>query len=131
MRAWAQTQTANGAPLIEDEQLRLKLAEEEIKLLALEYTNFRTLADTAAGRAPGPESSLLKVKGTETQQSLSELRVEMAGNYAYVWKGDETVAPAEFLHATEQYNFLRACTIYGGSTEVQKNVVAKMLLGLK
>ena len=127
----AQTQTANGAPLIEDEQLRLKLAEEEIKLLALEYTNFRTLADTAAGRAPGPESSLLKVKGTETQQSLSELRVEMAGNYAYVWKGDETVAPAEFLHATEQYNFLRACTIYGGSTEVQKNVVAKMLLGLK
>lgn len=127
----ARTQIANGAPLIEDPQLRLKIAAEEIKLIALEYTNFRTLADTAAGRAPGPESSLLKVKGTETQQALSELAVEMAGYYAYLWKADETAGPAEFLHATEKYNFLRAATIYGGSTEVQKNVVAKMLLGLR
>lgn len=127
----ARTQTANGKPLIEDEQIRLKIAQEEIKLLALEYTNFRTLADTAAGRAPGPESSLLKIKGTETQQSLTELSVEMAGYFAYPWKVDESVGPAEFLHATERYNFLRASTIYGGSTEVQKNVIAKMLLGLR
>ena len=98
--------------------------------MALEYTNFRTLADTESGKAPGPESSLLKIKGTETQQSLSELAVELAGGFAYAWKADESIAPDVFLHATERYNFLRACTIYGGSTEVQKNVIAKMLLGL-
>jgi len=130
LREISRSNIANGQSLIEDEQLRLKFAEEEIKLIALEYTNFRTLADTASGKAPGPESSLLKIKGTETQQSLSELAVELAGNFAYAWKADESVSPDIFRHATERYNFLRACTIYGGSTEVQKNVIAKMLLGL-
>jgi len=126
----ARKKQMNGKPLNEDPSIRRRLAEEEIKLIALEYTNFRTLADTAAGRAPGPESSLLKIKGTETQQSLSELAVEMAGYFAFPWKTGAPEGPEEFQHATERYNFLRACTIYGGSTEVQKNVVAKMLLGL-
>ena len=127
----ARNTQVNGKSLSEDSTIRRRLAEEEIKLIALEYTNFRTLADTAAGRAPGPESSLLKVKGTETQQGLSELAVEMSGYFAYPWKTDDAAGPEEFQHATERYNFLRASTIYGGSTEVQKNVVAKMLLGLR
>ncbi len=122
---------ANGKALIEDEQYSMDIAQAEINLMALEFTNFRTLADTAAGRAPGPESSLLKIKGTETQQELSELKVKLAGYYAFPWHTEGYVGPEEFSHATQTYNFLRASTIYGGSTEVQKNVVAKMLLGLK
>lgn len=127
----ASEQQFDGKPLIEDENIRMEIAQAEINLMQLEYTNFRTLADTAAGRAPGPESSLLKIKGTETQQELSELKVKMAGNFAFPWLTEEYVVPEDFAHATQTYNFLRASTIYGGSTEVQKNVVAKMLLGLR
>lgn len=121
----------DGKALIDDEQTRLDIAQAEINLMQLEFTNFRTLADTAAGRAPGPESSLLKIKGTDTQQELSELKVKMAGYYAFPWHTEGFVGPEDFAYATQSYNFLRASTIYGGSTEVQKNVVAKMLLGLR
>ena len=122
---------ADGKALCDDEEIRLNIAQAEINLMQLEYTNFRTLADTAAGRAPGPESSLLKIKGTDTQQELSELKVKMAGYYAFPWHTEGFVGPEDFAYATQTYNFLRASTIYGGSTEVQKNVVAKMLLGLR
>ncbi|MBV1872102.1 MAG: pimeloyl-CoA dehydrogenase large subunit, partial [Gammaproteobacteria bacterium] len=127
----ARENEADGKALIDDEQTRLDIARAEINLTQLEFTNFRTLADTAAGRAPGPESSLLKIKGTDTQQELSELKVKMAGYYAFPWHSEGFVGPEDFAFATQTYNFLRASTIYGGSTEVQKNVVAKMLLGLR
>lgn len=127
----ARENEVDGKALIDDEQTRLDIARAEINLTQLEFTNFRTLADTAAGRAPGPESSLLKIKGTDTQQELSELKVKMAGYYAFPWHSEGFVGPEDFAFATQTYNFLRASTIYGGSTEVQKNVVAKMLLGLR
>ena len=127
----AETNEADGCSLMDDEQTRLDIAQAEINMMALEYSNFRTLADTAAGRAPGPESSLLKIKGSEAQQELSELKVKLAGYYAYPWMTENSIGPDEFTHATQSYNFLRASTIYGGSSEVQKNVLAKMLLGLR
>jgi len=129
LKRMAHENSANGQPLMADASLRTKLAKAEIDLLALEYTNLRTLAATAAGKAPGPESSLLKLDGTAVQQKLSELGVELAGQYAWPWKAD-SVGPEEFAATTMRYAFTRAATIYGGSDEVQKNVIAKMVLGL-
>jgi len=108
--------------------MRLKLARAEIELMALEYTNFRVLAATASGKAPGPESSLLKTMGTAVQQTLSELDVEIAGDQAWPWHAQGELGDGRFAHAMPHYCFSRAATIYGGSDEVQKNVLAKMLL---
>ncbi|HXF09121.1 MAG TPA: acyl-CoA dehydrogenase family protein [Candidatus Acidoferrales bacterium] len=130
LKRMARQNGANGEPLMNDANLRQKLAKAEINLLALEYTNLRTLAATAAGKAPGPESSLLKLDGTAVQQQLSELGVELSGQYAWPWKTEGTVGPEEFATTMTRYAFTRAATIYGGSDEVQKNVIAKMVLGL-
>lgn len=107
-----------------------RIAMLEIELMALEYTNFRTVAGTDEGRPFGPESSGLKIKGTELQQRVSQAMVELGGLMSLTWDNEETVGNMVFNRATRRYNFLRACTIYGGSNEIQKNVLAKMLLGL-
>ena len=130
LKNWAKRNQANGRALIEDDSLRLRLAKAEIDLMALEYTNLRTLAATAAGRGPGPESSNLKILGTQVQQTLAELGVELAGQYAWPWHTESPVGPEEFAYVTNRYAFSRASTIYGGSDEIQKNVIAKMVLGL-
>ncbi|MES3040684.1 MAG: acyl-CoA dehydrogenase family protein [Pseudomonadota bacterium] len=109
---------------------RQRIAELEIELMALEYTNFRTVAATDEGKPFGPESSGLKIKGTELQQKVSQAMVELGGMMSLSWDNSETVGSDIFNRATRRYNFLRACTIYGGSNEIQKNVLAKMLLGL-
>lgn len=128
LRAAAGERRSGGRPAIEDPALRLKIARAEIELMALEYTNFRVLAATAAGRAPGPESSLLKSMGTAVQQTLSELDVEVAAELAWPWHDQGEFGAGRFSHAMPHYCFSRAATIYGGSDEVQKNVLAKMLL---
>jgi alkylation response protein AidB-like acyl-CoA dehydrogenase len=119
-----------GVALCEFPDIQRRLAELEVDLLALEYSNFRTLDAVARGEPPGPESSLLKIKGTELQQALSQMRLEMGAGRAMPWLTDQTLAPPAYQHATTPYFFLRAATIYGGSNEIQKNVIAKMLLGL-
>jgi len=111
-------------------QARRRIAELEIELMALEYTNFRTVAATDEGRPFGPESSGLKIKGTELQQKLSQTMVELGGLMSLVWDSDKPVGCDQFNNSPRRYNFLRASTIYGGSNEIQKNVLAKMLLGL-
>ena len=128
LRAAASERRSGGRPAIEDPALRLKIARAEIDLMALEYTNFRVLAATAAGKAPGPESSLLKTMGTAVQQTLSELDVELAAELAWPWHEQGEFGQGRFAHAMPRYCFSRAATIYGGSDEVQKNVLAKMLL---
>ena len=88
-----------------------------------------TLARVAAGGDPGPESAILKLKGTEIQQRITELNLEAAGVFAAPW-GAEAFGP-EFAHgATQSYLGGRATTIYGGASEVQKDVIAKNVLGL-
>ena len=128
LRVAAAERRSGGRPLMEDAALRLKLARAEIELMALEYTNFRVLAATASGKAPGPESSLLKTMGTAVQQSLAELDVEIAAEQAWPWHETGELGGGRFSHAMPRYCFSRAATIYGGSDEVQKNVLAKMLL---
>ncbi len=117
--------------LLEDGAFRRRIARLEMRLRALEMANLRTLAAAQLGRAPGPESSLLKLVGTEIQQETTELAMDAMGHDALGWID----SPAEALPEWEssvasQYNYLRAATIYGGSNEVQRNIIAKHILGL-
>lgn len=111
-------------------QAERRVAALEIDLMALEYTNFRTVAATDEGKPFGPESSGLKIKGTELQQSVSQAMVELGELTSLPWDNEQPIGNEVFNRASRRYNFLRACTIYGGSNEIQKNVLAKMLLGL-
>lgn len=128
----AKTQTNADGPLLDDPQYRNRLSNIEIELMALEYMELRVLAKLSSGETPGPESSLLKIKGTEIQQALQELRMETIGAYSGSLQ-QETFQNE--LHqrgsgARRAYMYGRAATIYGGSNEVQRNVIAKAVLGL-
>jgi hypothetical protein len=116
--------------LMEDPTFRAKLAMLEIDLMAAEFTELRSLATAQSGSAPGPESSILKLKGTEIQQRIQKLTVEAAGIYAAAW-GGMTVGPRFARSGTAGYLASRAYTIYGGASEVQKDVIAKNVLGIK
>jgi len=137
LKAIAEAEPSGGGALIEDLGFRRKIAEAEIELTALEYTNLRYLAEEAAGRDIGPKASLLKIRGSEIRQRITELCVEAVGYYAYPspppgLKGiNEPPVGADYA-ATQAPEFLysRAATIYGGSNEIQKNIMAKMVLGL-
>jgi alkylation response protein AidB-like acyl-CoA dehydrogenase len=125
----------DGKPLIEDEFFQQKLAQLEIDLSALEMTELRVLAREQAGKGPGPESSLLKIKGTEIQQRLTELTLEAVGNYAQPFprglgSNEFPIGPDYASHAAPIYFNWRKASIYGGSNEIQRNIIAKMVLGL-
>jgi len=123
-----------GGPLLEDPFFRRKVAELEIDLMGLEVTELRTLAGESRGQGPGPESSILKIKGTEIQQRLHELALEAAGHYGAPFLRDlghnMRVGPDHARPAAAAYFGGRATSIYGGSNEIQRNIVAKMVLGL-
>ncbi len=121
---------SGGRPLLEDPMFRTKLAKIEVDLMALEYTELRSIASLAAGAAPGPESSILKIRGTEIQQALSELAVEACGHYAHAINSGEPIGNDYAWGVSAKYLYGRASTIYGGSNEVQKNIIAKSVLGL-
>lgn len=134
----ARQEIKNGRPLIEDPLFAARIAQVEIDLMALEITNLRALSAESEQHAPGPEASVLKIKGTEIQQALSELMMYAVGPYALPFcrasteegdfisiAGPEYAAP---LAAT--YCNFRKVTIYGGSNEIQRNIIAQMILGL-
>jgi alkylation response protein AidB-like acyl-CoA dehydrogenase len=134
----ASQEQRNGRPLIEDPRFRDRIARIEIDLMALEITNLRTLAAEREGRAPGPEASILKIKGTEIQQGLTELMMEAAGPYALPhlpqawgdhWLG-EHVGPEYAAPLAARYFNYRKVTIYGGSNEIQRNIISQHILGL-
>ncbi|MCZ6829556.1 MAG: acyl-CoA dehydrogenase family protein [Gammaproteobacteria bacterium] len=119
--------------LIDDPAFQRRLSDAEIEIMALEYTELRVLAALSAGTAPGPESSLLKIKGTELQQAVQELWMEVAGYYQGVLPDADGVDHSghEFgSKACISYMYGRATTVYGGSNEVQKNIISKAVLGL-
>lgn len=123
-----------GRPLIEDPGFQQRMADIEIELMALEFTELRTLATQAAGGFPGPESSLLKIKGTELQQATQELRMELAAYFQGVLPIDldsEDLGHTFASEARREFMYGRASTIYGGSNEVQRNIIAKFVLGLE
>ena len=84
---------------------RRRMAELEVELMALEYTNFRTVAATDEGKPFGPESSGLKIKGTELQQKMSQAMVEMGGLMSLAWDSPSVVGNESFNNAPRRYNF--------------------------
>jgi len=134
----ATEQHKNGKPLLDDVLFATKVANLEIELMALEVTVLRVISMDSAKRGPGPEASMLKVKGTEIQQTLTELMVEAVGPYAMPF--DPAYMEGEHPHSAAQnddaaplaayYFNYRKTSIYGGSNEIQKNIITQMILGL-
>lgn len=115
---------------LSDPLVAARFAELENELLALELTALRVVADSTDG-APHPASSVLKLKGTELQQAVAELTMDLAGPAALASGADEASALPEWTHlATPTYLNLRKASIYGGSNEVQRQIIAKTILGL-
>jgi len=138
LKRLADKQMKNGKPLLDDPVFSAKVASLEIEIMALEMTVLRVLSQESSKRGPGPEASMLKVKGTEIQQMLTELMVEAVGPYAIPFdpaylEGEQEQAVTEDNDAAPlapyYFNF-RKTSIYGGSNEIQKNIISQMILGL-
>ncbi|MCZ2805301.1 acyl-CoA dehydrogenase family protein [Modestobacter sp. VKM Ac-2983] len=122
--------TVNGAPLSEDPYMTARIAELENELLALELTALRVVANSAGGR-PHPASSVLKLRGSELQQAATELLVDIAGPLSVASFADEDSDVPEWAQvATPSYLNYRKVSIYGGSNEVQRTIIAGSILGL-
>tara|TARA_B100000768_G_scaffold6194_1_gene7211 strand:- start:502 stop:1677 length:1176 start_codon:yes stop_codon:yes gene_type:complete len=133
LKARASDEVNGGVAMIEDPVFQMRLSDIEMELMALEYTELRVYASMAAGGMPGPESSLLKIKGTEIVQAIQELQLQLAAYYgsALPAASEPDVLGHEYAEeARSSYMYGRAATIYGGSNEVQRNVIAKMVLGV-
>jgi len=131
----AAKQLRNGKPLLDDPRFRDRIVQVEVDLMALEITLLRVLS---ARSKPGPEASILKIKGTDVQQALTELTMDAMGPYALPFRPeafdadwhDESVGPDYAATAAAVYFNYRKTSIYGGSNEIQRNIIAQMVLGL-
>jgi alkylation response protein AidB-like acyl-CoA dehydrogenase len=138
LKSLAQTQTSEGRILIDDPTFALELAEIEIGISGLEIMEAKILAQASAGTPPGPESSLMKNRGVAINQRMSELAVEAMGNYALPFDGanpyarGNNLSPELHQGAMQMGKYLvkRATSIYGGSDEIQREIIAKTVLGL-
>ncbi len=127
-----------GKPLLQDPLFATRLAKLEIDLENMKTTNLRVIAAVAGGGAPGAESSMLKIRGTEIRQEMLSLMRRAMGPYALPfieealradYNGPQ-IGPAEAKTAAAQYFNYRKLSIFGGSNEIQKNIISKMILGL-
>ncbi len=139
LRNFAQSEEDGfGGTLWDDVGFRRRFMGVEVEILALEATELRILSALAAGQNVGPESSLLKTRGTELQQSVSELGLEISGTYALghyqplleASETNEPIGPADAAGAAQHYFNQRKVSIYAGSNEIQRNIMAKLVLGL-
>ncbi|MFM2008615.1 MAG: hypothetical protein RIR02_565, partial [Pseudomonadota bacterium] len=132
----ARDEEKNSKPLLQDSLFAHRIAQIEIDLMALEITNLRVLSAESEKQAPGPEASLLKIRGTEIQQAISELMVYAIGPYALQLRREamaagfsgEVAGPDYATSIAAGYLNLRKLSIYGGSNEIQKNIIAQQLL---
>jgi len=137
-RIAADTDDGFGNTMLENPRFRNKLAEVEIQLQALEYSELRTLAALSVGKAPGPESSILKIVGTELAQEMDELFVELAAYSCLPFVPEQfedgfqgvPLGPGNSAYAALNYFNNRKASIYGGSNEIQRNIICKHVLGL-
>ncbi len=127
----------DGGALWDDPAFRARLMEYATKLTALENTNLRMLGREAAGKKIGAEASMLKIAGTEIEQGLNELLVFALGNYVQPYEreslrldANEFVGPDHGRGAMTEHLLRRAASIYGGTNEVQRDIIAKRVLGL-
>jgi alkylation response protein AidB-like acyl-CoA dehydrogenase len=138
VKALARSEMRRGRPLADDPLFRARLAEAEIALMMLEITNLRVIAEGEHGKAPGPAASVLKLRGTEIHQAISELAVEALGPASLPYDDRARFAgapvneadPAAPSAVAGHYMNLRKVSIYGGSNQIQKNIIAQGVLGL-
>jgi alkylation response protein AidB-like acyl-CoA dehydrogenase len=138
LRKIAAKQRRNGRPLAEDPAFAARMARVEIDLENMKTTNLRVIAAVAGGGVPGAESSMLKIRGTEIRQEISSLTRRAMGAYAQPFVEEALhdgfdgipVGPDEAASAAAQYFNNRKLSIFGGSNEIQKNIISKMILGL-
>jgi len=141
LKELAALERVDGKPLLEDRTFRLKIAAIEVELKALEMTQLRVVAAARKGTngKPDPASSILKIKGSELQQGITELLLEVVGPYALPdqrtredserWN-EPPVGPEWAETLAPNYFNMRKVSIYGGTNEIQKNIIAKAILGL-
>ncbi|MEF7616766.1 acyl-CoA dehydrogenase family protein [Aquincola sp. MAHUQ-54] len=128
----------NGKPLLEDPLFAARLAQVEIDLENMKTTNLRVIAAVAGGGVPGAESSMLKIRGTVIRQELTSLLRRAMGPYARPFVAGamdgsfdgELPGPDEAATAAASYFNNRKLSIFGGSNEIQRNIISKMILGL-
>ena len=125
----AATKTVDGRPMLEDPIWRAKIAKLEMRFRAHLMVSYRALADQQKGKMPGPESSILKLVGTKLIQEMTELAMEVMGENSLTWYNEGVSMPIE-ESIGPHFCYERAATIYGGSNEIQRNVIAKMILQL-
>ena len=134
LKRLAATTIRNGVSLMEIPAFAEKISQAEIELRALEVTEQRFLFRPGGADAMGAEACMLKIRGTEMQQRIYELTVEALGHDAHIALAEDVRAPAGFPedagHATRAYFNFRKTSIYAGSNEIQKNIIAKSVLGL-
>ena len=132
LKALASRTMKDGKPLMQDVRFRDRLSRLEIELMALEVTNLRFLDQMRGGRPPGAEVSMLKIRGTEIQQGLTELMMQAAGPLAQPFRPVDVAEPFDDFTAAlaPRYCNYRKASIYAGSNEIQRNIIAKMTLGL-
>jgi hypothetical protein len=138
LRLRAQSEDVGSSSLSEDIGFIEKLAKIEVQINAMEATELRILGSLTAGQNVGPESSLLKARGTEIGQAITELAVELVGYYALPFNNpgpelghNEEPIGSQFANtsAPRYFNYRKA-SIYAGSNEIQRNIMAKLVLGL-
>jgi len=127
LKQMAAARQLDGKPLLEDSMIASRIAQVEIDLTALEITNLRVIFDAEQKKAPGPQASMLKIRGTEIRQRIAELQVDVLGADALAFDGDSDDVP----RAMADYLNLRKLSIFGGSNEIQRNIIAQMILRLR
>jgi alkylation response protein AidB-like acyl-CoA dehydrogenase len=130
LREQAARSVRGAAPLAEDRNFMRRLADAEAQLKSLEYIELRTLASVASGKAPGPESSFLKLIGTEIGQQIDALYMDAAGYYSLPYRAPADIGEGGETNSALRYFNHRKTTIFAGSNEIQRNIIAKHVLGL-
>ena len=138
LRNLAEQTPVDGSNLAADPEFARILDEVEVKLEAIQFTEFRIMAALSKGQNPGPESSIMKTLGADLGQYITELATQVMGYHAAVHQpeartvgnNDLAIGPEAGLATFSQYFNLRASSIAGGSNEVQRNIMAKLVLGL-
>jgi alkylation response protein AidB-like acyl-CoA dehydrogenase len=132
----AKSEMAGGKPLIENPHFAARVAQVEIDLMAMSTTNMRIVSKAAAGQAPGVESSMLKVKGTIIRQEINDLARRAAGAYAMPFASEAVEGSNEMLPdpldagpVAAKYFNNRKLSIFGGSNEIQRGIIAKVTMG--
>jgi alkylation response protein AidB-like acyl-CoA dehydrogenase len=138
----AASERNGGKALMDDPLFAAHIAQVEVDLWALEITNLRVLSGERGSKSPGPEASILKIRGTEIAQRISELLMRAVGPYALPfrreamdagWQPDpagHVSGPRYAATLAASYMNLRKLSIFGGTNEIQKNIISKMIVGL-